>query len=99
MRSTSCSSGTRCISGAWLASRRTSNVWRVNRWKQTPGCTRPARPRRCLALDTDTGTSSRDSRRRVGSYRVSFMRPQSTTKPQSSTVMDVWGRGGDGRKN
>mmetsp|Transcript_14939 Transcript_14939/g.48466 ORF Transcript_14939/g.48466 Transcript_14939/m.48466 type:complete len:386 (+) Transcript_14939:305-1462(+) len=86
---TSRSSGTRRISGCWCASATWSKEWLVLRWKATPGRTRPARPRRCLALARETSTSSSDSILRAGSYRFSFIRAQSTTKTTSSMVTDV----------
>mmetsp|Transcript_3429 Transcript_3429/g.6777 ORF Transcript_3429/g.6777 Transcript_3429/m.6777 type:complete len:216 (+) Transcript_3429:69-716(+) len=89
MRSTSCSSGTRCTSGGWLGSATTSWRCRVMRWKAAPSLQRPARPLRCFALARVTTTSSRLDMRRCGSYLSSFIRPQSITKPTSSIVMAV----------
>mmetsp|Transcript_28681 Transcript_28681/g.61166 ORF Transcript_28681/g.61166 Transcript_28681/m.61166 type:complete len:218 (+) Transcript_28681:1372-2025(+) len=89
IRKTSCSSGTRCTSGACAANVIFSCRCLVNKWTATPSRTRPARPLRCRAFDRATKQSSRDDMRLSGSYRFSFMRPVSTTKATSSIVMAV----------
>ena len=63
----SASSGTRSTSGLWYSSRSSANRRLEYTRQHTPGCTRPARPRRCLAAARETQVSWRHERPRWGS--------------------------------
>lgn len=64
--------------------------------KHTPGRTRPARPRRCLAAACDTHVSVRREMLFSASYADSLTRSESMTTVTSSIVMLVSGGGGGG---
>ena len=64
----SCSSGTLCISGSCCFNSWWLKWWLVNKWKQTPEATRPARPFLCKALAWETKVSSRLSIPLLASY-------------------------------
>mmetsp|Transcript_14056 Transcript_14056/g.42431 ORF Transcript_14056/g.42431 Transcript_14056/m.42431 type:complete len:238 (-) Transcript_14056:158-871(-) len=83
--STSSSSGTRTISGAWKG-RMLSKRSRVYSAKHIPGRTRPARPARCLAAAWDTKSSTRALMPRAALWRRSFSLPASTTYTTSAIV-------------
>lgn len=64
----SCSNGTLCISGSCCFNSWWWKWWLVNKWKQTPEATRPARPFLCRALAWETKVSSRLSIPLLASY-------------------------------
>lgn len=64
----SCSNGTLWISGSCCFNSWWLKWWLVNKWKQTPEATRPARPFLCRALAWETKVSSRLSIPLLASY-------------------------------
>lgn len=64
----SCSNGTLCISGSCCFRSWWLKWWLVNKWKQTPDATRPARPFLCRALAWETKVSSKLSIPLLASY-------------------------------
>mmetsp|Transcript_12022 Transcript_12022/g.40673 ORF Transcript_12022/g.40673 Transcript_12022/m.40673 type:complete len:284 (+) Transcript_12022:860-1711(+) len=82
----SCSSEVRTISGSWYSSSSRS-FERGKRCQHLPGLTRPARPRRCVALARETHAGSSAPILFSASYVFSLWRPLSITKTTSSMVM------------
>ncbi len=62
---------------------------RLTKWKQMPGRTRPARPRRCLAFARETHSGLSVDKLDSTSKFVILILPQSTTYTTSSIVIDV----------